>query len=356
MSLEALRAKLQAQENRSQQNQQNSQKIGGDRSIYAHWNLQDNGSSSLRFLPDGDANNVYFWVERQMIKLPFAGIKGQNESKEVIVQVPCIEMYGEQYKCPVLAEVRTWYKDKSLEETANKYWKKRSYLLQGFVRINGLQEDEPPENPIRRFIFTPQIFKNVKKTLLDPDFKIMPTDYNAGLDFKVSRQKNPKGYADWSQSDWSFMKGPTALTEVERAAIEAHGLYDLKEFLPKMPSDSELRIIKDMFEASVDGRLYDPDKWGAYFKPWGLQTPGSSGQSYGDDDVPEYTPAPAAQPKVSIAASKSVAKPQVSESTPPWEDEPEVSNNDVKVVEKPAVSAKTQDILAVIRSRQNKAA
>jgi hypothetical protein len=148
------------------------------------------------------------------------------------------------------------------------------------------------------------------------------------------------------------MKGPTALTEVERAAIEAHGLYDLKEFLPKMPSDSELRIIKDMFEASVDGRLYDPDKWGAYFKPWGLQVAG--GNSYDDDDIPDISVP--AQPKISVAASKPVAKPQVSESTPPWEDEPEASNNDVKVVEKPAVSAKTQDILAVIRSRQNKAA
>ena len=353
MSLEALRAKLLAQENRSQQNQQQSQRIGADKSIYAHWNLPEGASSTLRFLPDGDPENVYFWVERQMIRLPFAGVKGQNENREVIVQVPCVEMYGESEKCPILAEVRTWYKDDSLKETANKYWKKRSYFLQGFVRQNGLSTDEAPENPIRRFIITPQIFKNIKKSLLDPDFKIMPSDYNAGLDFKVVRSKNPGGYADWSTSDWAFMKGPTSLTESERAAMEAHGLFNLRDFLPKKPSESELRIIKDMFEASVDGRLYDPDKWAAYYKPWGLQTSGNASSGDSDDaDLPDFGEysAPSA-PKVSVPVSKSTAK-EV-DSTPPWEEEQPAQA--VKTAA-PKTSDKAQDILAMIRAKQSKAA
>lgn len=353
MSLEALRAKLLAQENRSQQGQQNSKRATGDKSIYAHWNLPENSSSTLRFVPDADPNNVYFWVERQMIKLPFAGIKGQNETKPVEVQVPCIEMYGESEKCPILAEVRTWYKDKSLEETANKYWKKRSYLLQGFVRVNGLQDDEPPENPIRRFIITPQIFKNIKKSLLDPDFKIMPSDYSAGLDFKVARTKNPGGYADWTTSDWAFMKGPSSLTEVERAAIEAHGLFNLRDYLPKRPSDSELRIMRDMFEASVDGRLYDPDKWAAYYKPWGLQTAAGSSASSDDSDLPDFSESAPARPAAQSNYSKPAAK--VSD-TPPWEDEePAPAPQTVKVVAS-KTSDKAQDILAQIRAKQNKAA
>lgn len=353
MSLEALRAKLLAQENRSQQGQQNSKRATGDKSIYAHWNLTENSSSTLRFLPDADPNNVYFWVERQMIKLPFAGIKGQNETKPVEVQVPCIEMYGESEKCPILAEVRTWYKDKSLEETANKYWKKRSYLLQGFVRVNGLQDDEQPENPIRRFIITPQIFKNIKKSLLDPDFKIMPSDYNNGLDFKVARTKNPGGYADWTTSDWAFMKGPSALTEAERAAIEAHGVFNLREYLPKRPSDSELRIMRDMFEASVDGRLYDPDKWAAYYKPWGLQTSESAAGSNADDtDLPDF-PAQQSQ-RVSVPVSRPA--PTKASDTLPWEDEvPAAATQPVKVAA-PKTSEAAKDILAQIRAKQNKVA
>ena len=32
------------------------------------------------FYPDGDPSNTYFWRERQMIRLEFAGIKGQADS------------------------------------------------------------------------------------------------------------------------------------------------------------------------------------------------------------------------------------------------------------------------------------
>jgi hypothetical protein len=54
--------------------------------------------------------------------------------------------------CPILAEVRTWFKDKSLEDQGRKYWKKRSYIMQGFVRENPIADDTTPDNPIRKFI------------------------------------------------------------------------------------------------------------------------------------------------------------------------------------------------------------
>lgn len=346
MSLQALRAKLLAQENRTQQNQTQSQNIG-DKTVYPFWNIPEGSSSTLRFLPDADPDNAYFWVERNMIKLPFVGVKGQNESKQVVVQVPCMEMYGQNEKCPVLAEVRTWYKDKSLEEMANKYWKKRSYIFQGFVRNNGLPDDVTPENPIRRFIVTPQVFKIIKAPLLDPEFTIMPTDYNQGLDFKIVKSKNPGGWAEYVNSQYTILKGPSALTEAERAAIEAHGLFDLKEFLPKKPSDSELRIIKEMFEASVDGRMYDPDRWGAYYKPWGLQAPGATASDEVDEEAPQRT-------QVSMSVSKPAAKPSVTESKFDSDDEEPASVAEVKTPA--ATSAKTQDILAMIRSRQSKTA
>ncbi|MFM7983788.1 MAG: molybdopterin-binding protein, partial [Candidatus Fonsibacter sp.] len=66
-----------------------------------------------------------------------------------------------------MAEVRTWFKDKSLEEMGRKYWKKRSYIFQGFVRENPLADDKTPENPIRRFIIGPQIFTTIKGALAD---------------------------------------------------------------------------------------------------------------------------------------------------------------------------------------------
>ena len=153
-SLAEIRAKLKEQENRSS----GSSSGGGDNSIYPFWNIKEGDSAVLRFLPDGNADSTFFWQERLVIKLPFAGVKGETDSRPVQVQVPCMEMYGES--CPILSEVRGWFKDPSLEDMGRKYWKKRSYIFQGFVTDNPLTDDETPENPIRRFIIGPQIFQH----------------------------------------------------------------------------------------------------------------------------------------------------------------------------------------------------
>jgi hypothetical protein len=298
--------------------------------------MEEGQSASLRFLPDANTKNTFFWVERQMIRLPFAGVKGEMDSKQVMVQVPCVEMWGES--CPILAEVRTWFKDKSLEEMGRKYWKKRSYIFQGFVRENPLADDTTPENPIRRFIIGPQLFTIIKSALMDPELEELPTDTMRGLDFRISKTSKG-GFADYNTSKWS--RKESALTEAEQAAIEAHGLFDLNTFLPKKPTDVELRVIKEMFEASVDGQPYDTERWGQYFRPAGVTAPAGGSAAVADED----TPAPAARPAVA-------AKPVVAE-TPAWEDdEPAVAT--APVAAKPAASQKAEDILAMIRSRQTK--
>jgi hypothetical protein len=111
-------------------------------------------------------------------------------------------MWGEA--CPILAEVRTWFKDKSLEEMGRKYWKKKSYLFQGFVRENPLNDEKAIDNPIRRFIISPQIFNLVKNALMDPELENMPTDYEGGLDFNV-KKTSKGGYADYSTSTWALL-------------------------------------------------------------------------------------------------------------------------------------------------------
>jgi hypothetical protein len=327
-SLAEIRSRLAAAENKQSGNQQQ-----GDSAIYPHWNIPDNSAVTLRFLPDGNSKNTFFWQERAMIRLPFNGIKGELESKPVQVRIPCMEMWNET--CPVLTEVRTWFKDKSLEEMGRKYWKKRDYIFQGFVRDNPLQEDKAPENPIRRFIIGPQIFTLIKGALMDPELEELPTDYLRGLDFRVSKGSKG-GFADYSGSKWA--RKESALSEAEQAAIEQYGLVDLSTFLPKKPGDVELKVIKEMFEASVDGQSYDAERWSAYFRPAGVAAPsGISGSSSADDsDVPVSKPAPVAKPAV------------VSDFDDDEEDMP-VAQSPVKTVE-PKQNA--QDILALIRARQ----
>ena len=259
-TLAEIRAKLKEQESR-----QGGNTSGGDNGIYPFWNMAEGTTASLRFLPDGDNNNTFFWRERLMIKLPFAGVKGETDSKPVQVQIPCMEMYGES--CAILNEVRGWFKDPSLEEMGRKYWKKRSYLFQGFVNDDPLKEETVPENPIRRFIIGPQIFQIIKQALMDPDMEELPTDYTSGIDFRLNKTSKG-GFADYSTSNWARRERP--LNDKEMHAINSFGLFSLNDFLPKKPTDVEMKIMQQMFEASVDGEAYDSERWSQYFRPAGM--------------------------------------------------------------------------------------
>jgi hypothetical protein len=332
-SLAEIRAKLKEQEAGASGNRQSS---GGDNAIYPFWNMNEGDTATLRFLPDGNPDNTFFWTERLMIKLPFSGVKGDTSSKPVQVQIPCMEMYGES--CPILSEVRTWFKDPSLEDMGRKYWKKRSYIFQGFVTDNPLAEDTTPENPIRRFIIGPQIFQIIKQALMDPDMEELPTDYTAGVDFRLNKTSKG-GYADYSTSQWARRERP--LGDAEMQAVNTHGLFNLGDFLPKKPTEVEIKVMQEMFEASVDGEAYDPDRWSQYFRPAGMAA------RTGDPNVapaaitPTPQPAPAPVPE---AAPAPVAE------DVPFTPDPAPAAPAAEAA--PADGGNAQDILAMIRARQ----
>ena len=325
-SLAEIRAKLQQQENNSNQGP------SGPNPIYPFWNIKEGESATIRFLPDGDTDNTFFWRERLMIKLPFAGIKGQTDSKPIIVQVPCMEMYGES--CPILGEVRGWFKDSTLEDMGRKYWKKRSYIFQGFVTDNPLTDDEAPENPIRRLIIGPQIFQIIKQALMDPDMEELPTDYTQGIDFRLNKSSKG-GYADYSTSTWARRERP--LSDAEMQAINTHGLFNLNDFLPSKPDETSIKVMTEMFEASVDGEAYDPDAWGAYFKAPGMNT---------GDPVKAPASAPAASTVETPAPQPSAVVTETVAEDPPFDPDPTPA---------PATESApaSSDILAMIRARQN---
>ena len=329
-TLAEIRAKLQAT---SQNNTGGSQ--GGDNAIYPHWNIAEGQTATVRFVADGDPGNTFFWIERAMIKLPFAGVKGEANSKPVTVQVPCMEMWNET--CPVLTEVRPWFKDKSLEEMGRKYWKKKSYLFQGFVVDSAYKEDgTPPANTIRRFIIGSQIFNIIKAALMDPDMEEMPTDLVRGVDFRITKSSKG-GYADYNTSNWA--RRERALSEEELAAIKQYGSFDLKSFLPKKPGEVELKVIKEMFEASVDGEPFDMEKWGQYYKPSGYNAPAGG----------------ASKPPVAPTAAPVKATPAPEAEAKPWEEEVNAAEASftpaAETSASPAASSRAQDILAAIRNR-----
>jgi hypothetical protein len=239
-----------------------------------------------------------------------------------------MEMWGET--CPVHAEIRPWFKDPSMEDMARKYWKKRSYLFQGFVVDSPLQEDSVPENPIRRFIINPSIFNIIKQALMDPDFPEIPTDFEQGTDFKLA--KTQKGqYADYSTSNWA--RRERGLTEDERNAIASNGLHNLDDYMPKKPTAEGVNAIFEMFEASVDGQLYDPARFGQFYRPAGVNL----------DNISSAPAAPATPAPVAETAPAPAPAPQaVAESAPA----PAAPAAD-------ASQSSAADILAAIRARKN---
>ena len=330
-SLAEIRAKLKEQEQRSSGGGQNQ----GPNPIYPFWNIKEGENATMRFLPDGNADNTFFWAERLMIKLPFAGIKGETDSRPVQVQVPCMEMYGES--CGILGEVRGWFKDASLEDMGRKYWKKRSYVFQGFVTENPITDDQAPENPIRRFIIGPQIFQIIKAALMDPDMEELPTDYTAGVDFRLNKTSKG-GYADYGTSNWARRDRP--LSDQEMAAINTHGLFNLSDFLPKKPDATAVKVMQEMFEASVDGEAYDAERWSNYFRPAGMQARTGDPQkaaSVNATATSQSAPAPAAVEAAPFEADVKVAEAAIT----------------APAAAEAAPAGGASDILAMIRSRQS---
>jgi hypothetical protein len=311
---------------RLQQAETNNNNQNFDNSTFPFWNAPNGSTSEVRFVPDGNLENPYFWVTKYSIKLPFNGVKN-GDAKPVYVTVPCIDrlpdkegnsrtpFLGEEptdfaQGCPILNEVRGWYKEKDQASTelANKYWKKPTFIMQGFVRVNSVPDDKSPENPIRKFSFNKQLFNLIKAGLLDKDMDNLPTDFSNGSDFRMA--KTAKGqYADYGTS--SYSRKESSLTPDELAAIEKYKLANLSDYLGKKPTQQDLDIIKEMFEASVNGEAYDTARWGQFYRPANFKSDETSTTA----SVTSTDVATQEAPQVSTVSSQettAVATPEVS--------------------------------------------
>jgi hypothetical protein len=215
--------------------------------------------------------------------------------------------------CPINTAIRPWWKGSDEDKArARTYWKKKSYLFQGFVVSSPFEEQNVPENPIRRFVINQSIYDVIEKSITDPDMEDNPTDFVGGTDFRIA--KTQKGeWANYSSSNWA--RKPRSLTESEMAAIETHGTHDLKQFLGRKPDSEELEAIKLMFEMSLADEPYDMEAFGKWFKPYGNR---------GDDDNASTAPArtvsrPAATPAREEAPAREERAPAVTESAAPSE-------------------------------------
>ena len=172
---------------------------------------------------------------------------------------------------------------------------------------------------------------------MDPDMEELPTDYTAGVDFRLNKTSKG-GYADYSTSNWARRERP--LGDAEMNAVNANGLFNLSDFLPKKPDEMGVKVMQEMFEASVDGQPYDADRWSQYFRPSGMQA------RTGDPNVAPSPNATAVSQSAPAATATAPAAPEVAPA-PVAETAPAAT-----ATEAPA-EGNASDILAMIRSRQN---
>ncbi len=166
---------------------------------------------------------------------------------------------------------------------------------------------------------------------MDPEMEDLPTDYTRGVDFRINKTTKG-GYADYSTSKWS--RKTTPLSEEQNKAIETHGLHNLGDFLPKKPGEVEIKVMEEMFRASVDGEPYDAEKYSQYFRPAGIKAPAT-----GSTTQPQ--PAPAV--KVESPEPTVTATPEPTPAPQPEQPATTYGSN-----------SKAEDILAMIRARQQK--
>ena len=283
---EEIMAQMRAQLLSEKTNKQSpKQYAGDDKASYPFWNTPKNGSCVLRFLPDGDPNNTFFWVKREFINLPFDGqVGGEYETTNpVTVTVNSPRTWGE--KCPIVDYTRDLWKDPATEELARTYWPKKNYIYQGFVVEDGIPEDETPENPIRRLVINPSIHEIIEKTLMDPTLINLPTDYTGGLNFRINKTKKGE-YANYSTSN--FVRNHSDLTPEQLKAIDTYGLFNLSDYLGKRPTKDETEMLLQMVKDSIDGKPFDYSSFGGSFRSYGsnkLNGPKETGNNEISEDA-----------------------------------------------------------------------
>lgn len=271
------RAKLLAKQGGNKDN--NRQRSSGDNASYQFWNMNFGDTAIVRFLNDGDQSNDDFWTERQTCVLPFSGVVGGDypTNEDVKVTVPCIDMFNIKGKrCPIITGTKSLWDTN--EELAKVYWKKRSYIFQGFVVESPFAEENVPENPIRRIVANPMVFKQIFNGMIAPDMEDMPIDYDLGCDFMIRKTQNGK-WAEYTSSN--FARRSRSLNEAERSAIDKFGLFNLKDALGAIPSDDAIDALGAMLQDSLDGKPYDMASFGEYFRPYGNRGNGNGGGNSG---------------------------------------------------------------------------
>lgn len=205
---------------------------------FPFFTMNDGEQSTIRFLPDADANNpLGFLVEKRTHVLK---VNGRDKT------IPCLKMYNKT--CPI-CNASSQYYNAGDRVNGKKYYRKIQHIGQALILNTTVVPKEGEENfegTVRLVQISPQIHKVIHESIMSGDLEEAPFDFEYGTNFVIKKDKQGE-YSSYSFS--KFAKRETALDE-DTVTYVTSQMKDLGTLLPAEPSVEE---VEAWLEAEMTG-------------------------------------------------------------------------------------------------------
>ncbi len=248
--------------------------------FFPFWKAEVDTVSTVRFLPDADAENpMGFLVENFTHEL---NINGKRE------KVACLKMYGET--CPICELSSRFYDKKSAEyneDLGKQFYRKKSYIGQVLVVDSPIEHDA--EQLVKLIEFGPQVFKQIQAAFQSGDLEEAPFELKGGYNFRFRKTKTGSGQNSYTTSNFAPKQ-----TDVSDDVIAQMQLFNLSEY---RTAKTDRAAVEAMLIAATTGGSYEGGEESAPAptpakQP--LKAAAALAQSAGDEDDEVPTAAPVA--------------------------------------------------------------
>lgn len=248
--------------------------------FFPFWKAETDTVSTVRFLPDADAENpMGFLVENLTHSLT---INGKRET------VACLKMYGEA--CPICELSARFYDKNSAEyneELGKQFYRKKSYIGQVLVLETPIDHDA---NQLVKLIeFGPQVFKQIQAAFQSGDLEEAPYELKGGYNFRFRKTKTGSGQNSYTTSNFAPKQ-----TDVSDDVIATMNLFNLSEY---RTAKIDRTAVEAMLVAASTGGTYEaPAESKAPAAEAKAPLKAAAALASSDDDGDDEPSAPAAAP------------------------------------------------------------
>lgn len=256
--------------------------------------INPNESVKIRFVPDGDASNDFFWRINCFHDLFFRGVKGDatkdnvwttvsvpaynislnrmgqlasTENAQLNVPKDCvysnledpIQAYLTQNKIFEKQDMQVLLPNGKTTSLYNALKRKSQMLVQGYI-ISAPESLQvfPDARPLKHFTLPFEFVGKIVRHLCSEETATLgddPININDGVDFQFRKTMNGQ-FANYDSSEFSRIH--TALPDAYKQDLATNGADFIGDRIQKTPSETNRKIIAEMLQAFLGGLPYDP--------------------------------------------------------------------------------------------------